>query len=127
MDETFFRDLETVNNRKNEQLKEAKLRIFETTGVNVGLSPEEVGGVPIDPNHIMDKTSFGSTQLWRQLTRDKLIKDEWFMTLFADDPMAGVHKVEDVMDTLFVDGEYREIKREDGSMKKLELDTTQGL
>ena len=113
MDETFFRDLETVNNRKNEQLKEAKLRIFETTGVNVGLSPEEVGGVPIDPNHIMDKTSFGSTQLWRQLTRDKLIKDEWFMTLFADDPMAGVHKVEDVMDTLFVDGEYREIKRED--------------
>ena len=113
MDETFFKDLETVNNRKNAQLKEAKLRIFETTGINVGLSPEEVGGVPIDPNHIMDKTSFGSTQLWRQLTRDKLIKDEWFMTLFADDPMAGVQKVEEVMDTLFVDGEYREIKRED--------------
>ena len=109
--EVFFKDLSVANIKKNKASQELKERIFEATGINTGLNDKKYGD--IDPNFVMDKKTFGSTQLWQQLMREKLIKDDWFMTLFADNPMAGVQKVEDVLDELFKDGVYRSIKRED--------------
>ena len=108
---TFFGARADASERRRRSTQELKVRIFEATGVNTGIEGEEYG--EIHPAFAVDKRSFGDISLFREMHKENLFRNDMFMTLFADDPMAGVTRIETVLDSLFPDGRYRAVSRED--------------
>ena len=70
--------------------------IFKTTGVNAGLSEVDYG--VIHPNFKADKREFGNSQLFYDIVEENLYNDNMFMTLFADDPAAGIFSIRKIID-----------------------------
>ena len=75
---------------------ENMIEIFNLTGINTGL-PENKYGV-IHPNHKADKRQFGNPKLFYDIIEENLYSNDMFMTIFADDPAAGVVKIKDIID-----------------------------
>ena len=108
---TFFGARAEASERRRRTTQELKVRIFNSTGVNTGIEGEEYG--EIHPAFAVDKRSFGDVGLFREMHKENLLRNDMFMTLFKDDPMAGVIRIETVLDSLFPDGRYRAVSRED--------------
>ena len=106
----FFSLRAIAAERRRVTTQALKLRIFDATGVNTGVEGDEYGEV--HNAFAIDKRSFGDVSLFRQMHSENLFNNEMFMTIFADNPMAGVQRIEDVLDTLFPDGSYKAVTRE---------------
>jgi len=87
---------------------------------------------PVSPTHSINKRSFGDSTFLREMIRENIVNiekaiviDVWnedlnqyerteYPLLFAGTmDYSGVQKVVDVLDKVFPDGEYKEVKRED--------------
>ena len=108
---TFFGLRAEAAERRRRASEQLKLRIFQSTGVNTGLEDPKYG--EIHPAFAVDRRSFGDISLFRAMHKENLLRNDMFMTLFGDDPMAGVIRIESVLDSLFPDGSYRTVRRED--------------
>ena len=110
--EDFWKARTLAQERRRMRILEGSKRIFEATGINTGGLDDDSYGDPA-ANFSIDKRSFGDSKLFQELMQENLIRDDMFMTLFGDNPLAGVQKIEDVLDNLFPSGVYKTVKRED--------------
>lgn len=70
--------------------------IYELTGINTGLPENEYG--LIHPNYKVDKRQFGNPNLFYDIIEENLYTNDMFMTIFADDPAAGVVSIKKIID-----------------------------
>ena len=70
--------------------------IYELTGINTGLPENEYG--LIHPNYKADKRQFGNPKLFYDIIEENLYTNDMFMTIFADDPAAGVVSIKKIID-----------------------------
>ena len=110
--EDFWKARTLAQERRRMRILEGSKRIFEATGINTGGLDDDSYGDPA-ANFSIDKRSFGDSKLFQELMQENLIRDDMFMTLFGDNPLAGVQRIEDVLDNLFPSGVYKTVKRED--------------
>lgn len=70
--------------------------IYELTGINTGLPENEYG--LIHSNYKADKRQFGNPNLFYDIIEENLYTNDMFMTIFADDPAAGVVSIKKIID-----------------------------
>ena len=90
------REFVRIQKKFDDGVQELQEEIYRTTGINTGLSEEEYG--IIHPNFKADKREFGNEQLFYNIIEENLYNDEMFMTLFADDPAAGLFSIKKIID-----------------------------